>query len=155
MRRGFKAQAERLAQQIRSEMGTKASSGLDAAALAAHAGADVRRADEFTSLSKLKALEALQPGAFSACTFHIGGRPIIVYSPLASHGRTQSDLAWPSSGFGRQAWCAFDNASTIAVRCSTIFYNGWLISCRDANRRNSKPYLHVRAVPGLYVVDPR
>ena len=93
MRRGFKAQAERLAQEIRSEMGTRASSGLDAASLATHAGADVRRADELTSFSKLEAIEALQPGAFSACTFHIGGRPIIVYSPLASHGRTQSDLA--------------------------------------------------------------
>ena len=93
MRRGFKTQAERLAHQIRSEMGARALSGLDAAALATHAGADVRRADELTSLNKLKALEALQPGAFSACTFHVGGRPIIVYSPLASYGRTQSDLA--------------------------------------------------------------
>ena len=34
-------------------------------------------------------------------------------------------------------------------------YNGWLISCRDANRRKTKPYLHVRPVPGLFVVDPR
>ena len=93
MRRGFKAQAERVAQEIRLEMGTNASSGLDATSLATHAGADVRRADELTSTSKLKALEALQPGAFSACTFHIGGRPVIVYSPLASHGRTQSDVA--------------------------------------------------------------
>ena len=31
-------------------------------------------------------------------------------------------------------------------------YNGWLISCRDANRRSTKPYLHVRPVPGLYVL---
>ena len=74
-------------------MGTRASDGLDAVLLATHAGAEVRRADELTSLSKLKTLETLQSGAFSACTFHIGGRPIIVYSPLASHGRTQSDVA--------------------------------------------------------------
>ena len=36
-----------------------------------------------------------------------------------------------------------------------MIYSGWLISCRDAHRRNSKPYLHVRPVPGLYIVDPR
>ena len=40
-------------------------------------------------------------------------------------------------------------------RIREMIYNGWLISCRDANRRNRKPYLHVRPVPGLYVVDPR
>ena len=37
----------------------------------------------------------------------------------------------------------------------TIIYNGWLISCRDADRRKRSPYLHIRPVPGLYVVDPR
>ena len=36
-----------------------------------------------------------------------------------------------------------------------MIYSGWLISCRDAHRRNANPYLHVRPVPGLYVVDPR
>ena len=36
-----------------------------------------------------------------------------------------------------------------------MIYNGWLISCRDANRRNKQPYLHIRPVPGLFVVDPR
>ena len=74
-------------------MGIRPSDGLDAAVLAAHAEANVARADRLTSRSKLEALEKLQPGAFSACTFHIRGRPTIVYSPLASHGRTQSDIA--------------------------------------------------------------
>lgn len=40
-------------------------------------------------------------------------------------------------------------------RIRDMIYNGWLISCRDAGRRNTKPYLHVRPVPGLYIVDPR
>ncbi len=40
-------------------------------------------------------------------------------------------------------------------RIRDMIYNGWLISCRDANRRKAKPYLHIRPVPGLYVVDPR
>ena len=74
MRRGFKAEAERLAKQVRSDMGIKPSGRLDAMKLALHAGAEVQRADDLTSRDKLEALEALQPGAFSACTFHVGER---------------------------------------------------------------------------------
>jgi Zn-dependent peptidase ImmA (M78 family) len=66
---------------------------LDAVQLAQHLGAQVRSAEELTNRAKLDQLEALQPGAFSACTFQIGDRYIIVYSPLATPGRTQSDLA--------------------------------------------------------------
>lgn len=93
MRRGFKAEAERTAEAIRAEMGKRASDPLDAVELARHVGAEVRRADELTSLEKLETLEQLQPGAFSACTFSIGDRHVIVYSPLASAGRTQSDIS--------------------------------------------------------------
>lgn len=93
MRRGFKAEAERLAASIRKEMGKRASEHVDATELARHAGAEVRCADELTSLAKLEELEALQAGAFSACTFSIGAQHIVVYSPLASPGRTQSDIA--------------------------------------------------------------
>lgn len=93
MRRGFKAEAERLAEQVRTEMGKRPSDPLDAMELARHVGADVRPADGLTSLAKLQALEQLQPGAFSACTFTVGDKHVIVYSPLASEGRTQSDVA--------------------------------------------------------------
>jgi Zn-dependent peptidase ImmA (M78 family) len=93
MRRGFKAEAERLAEKIRDEMGKRPSDGLDALELGQHVGAELRRADTLTSLAKLQTLEELQPGAFSACTFTIGIRHIIVYSPFASMGRTQSDVA--------------------------------------------------------------
>lgn len=93
MRRGFKAEAERTAEAIRAEMGKRASDPLDAVELARHVGAEVRRADELTSLEKLETLEQLQPGAFSACTFSIGDRHVVVYSPLASAGRTQSDIS--------------------------------------------------------------
>jgi Zn-dependent peptidase ImmA (M78 family) len=93
MRRGFKADAERIAERVRKQMGKRASDPLDAVELARHVGAEVRRADELTSLAKLEKLEELQPGSFSACTFTIGDRHVIVYSPLASAGRTQSDLA--------------------------------------------------------------
>jgi Zn-dependent peptidase ImmA (M78 family) len=46
-----------------------------------------------TSTEKLQTLEEIQPGAFSACTFTIGNLYIIVYNPIASPGRTQSDIA--------------------------------------------------------------
>ena len=66
---------------------------LDALGLANHVGAEVRSADELTTLAKLEALEELQPGAFSACTFTLESRHVIVYNPLASPGRRQSDIS--------------------------------------------------------------
>src|SRR4051812_14717917 len=74
-------------------MGNKSADGIDAMEMADHVGAEVRRADELTSIEKLVTLDELQPGAFSACTFNIDGRHVIVYSPLCSPGRTQSDIA--------------------------------------------------------------
>lgn len=74
-------------------MAKRPSDHVDAVELARHAGAEVRRADELTSVAKLQHLDDLQPGAFSACTFSIGDRHVVVYNPLASSGRTQSDIA--------------------------------------------------------------
>ncbi len=93
MHRGFKAEAERIAEKVREEMGLRPSDALDAVELARHVGADVRCADELTTRAKLETLEEIQPGAFSACTFTINRRHVVVYSPLASEGRTQSDIA--------------------------------------------------------------
>ena len=93
MKRGFKAMAERLAEETRHDMGIRTTQKIDLMKLAVHVGAIVRRADELTDLSKLEELEEIQPGAFSACTFHIRGKPVVVYTPLASHGRMQSDIA--------------------------------------------------------------
>lgn len=93
MRRGFKAEAERKSHDIRTAMGLKTSDRLDGIDLAKHIGAEVRSADTLTSLGKLEALDELQPGAFSACTFTIESRNIIVYSPLSTMGRRQSDIA--------------------------------------------------------------
>ena len=93
MRRGFKAEAERTADEIRAAMGKRPADALDAVELAQHVGAEVRRADELTSREKLETLEELQPGCFSACTFTVGEQHVIVYSPLASAGRKQSDIS--------------------------------------------------------------
>src|ERR1700704_4190259 len=93
MRRGFKSEAERIADQVRKDMGLGRTEPLDAVRLARPVGPDVRCADELTSLAKLQALEELQPGSFSACTFTFEDRHVIVYSRLASPGRRQSDVA--------------------------------------------------------------
>jgi Zn-dependent peptidase ImmA (M78 family) len=97
MRRGFKAFAEGMAEKIRSEMGLHPSDPIDAVKIALHLGAQVRSAEELTSLAKLRQLEHVQPGAFSACTFSIAGEHVVVYSPLASLGRRQSDIAHEAS----------------------------------------------------------
>lgn len=89
MRRGFKAEAERLAAQVRTELGLGPYKPMDIKALARHVGAQLRAADELTSLAKLEELEGLQPGAFSACTFDLGARKVIVVSPLATEQRRQ------------------------------------------------------------------
>ena len=97
MRRGFKAEAERLAAQVRTEMGLGPYKPMDIKALACHVGAQLRTADELTSLTKLEELEALQPGAFSACTFDLGTRKVIVVSPLATDERRSSDASHEAS----------------------------------------------------------
>lgn len=93
MRRGFKAEAERLAKATRSEMGIRPSDPVDVLTLAAHLGAEVRDAGELIDITKLEELDEMQPGAFSACTFALGDRHVIVFSPLASKGRRHSDIA--------------------------------------------------------------
>ncbi len=97
MRRGFKAEAERLAAQVRTEMGLGPYKSMDTTALARQVGAQLRTADELTSLTKLEELEALQPGAFSACTFDLGTRKVIVVSPLATDERRRSDASHEAS----------------------------------------------------------
>jgi IrrE N-terminal-like domain len=97
MRRGFKAEAERLATQVRDEIGLGRYKPLDIDPLVHYVGAQLRSADELTSLTKLHELEALQPGAFSACTFDFGTRKVIVVSPLASDERQRSDASHEAS----------------------------------------------------------
>jgi Zn-dependent peptidase ImmA (M78 family) len=97
MRRGFKAEAERLATQVRDEVGLGPHKPLDIGALVQYVGAQLRMADELTSLTKLHELEVLQPGAFSACTFDLGPRKVIVVSPLASDERQRSDASHEAS----------------------------------------------------------
>ena len=94
MRRGFKTEAERLATRTRDELGLQGDAHMPIRKLAAHLGIEIHPADHLVDRAELEELDALQPGAFSAATFHLpGGRTVIVCNPLSEIGRTNSDIA--------------------------------------------------------------
>lgn len=67
---------------------------MEAVALAQHAGCIVRAADTLVDIGKLKELKRIQDNAFFACTFELpGGRRAIVFNPLMSDTRRNSDVA--------------------------------------------------------------
>jgi IrrE N-terminal-like domain len=95
VRRGFKAEAERLAARLRGEMKVAPDARLDVYQLARHLGVIVRNADELVPIAELKRLDELQPGCFSAAIFHLpNGSVVAVTNPLNdSRARRDSDLA--------------------------------------------------------------
>jgi Zn-dependent peptidase ImmA (M78 family) len=93
MRRGFKAEAERLAIQVRAEARLGPLDKLNIERLAQHVGASIRTADELVTRAKLERLEQMQPGAFSAATFDLNGRIVIVTNPLTEEERRRSDVS--------------------------------------------------------------
>ncbi len=94
LRRGFKAEAERLANDIWRQMGLTPKDRMDAVKLAEHVGCDVRPADSLVDIAKLRELRRIQQDAFSACTFELpDGRYAVVFNPLMSEARRNSDIA--------------------------------------------------------------
>jgi len=93
LQRGFKAAAEREAARVRGELGLAPHDLLDPADLARHLGVAVVDASALVDLAELEELERLQAFAFSAATFDIEGRKVIVFSPLRAPGRRNSDIA--------------------------------------------------------------
>ncbi|MEY9912811.1 Zn-dependent peptidase ImmA (M78 family) [Catenulispora sp. MAP12-49] len=94
MRRGFKTEAERLAERQRAQLGLRPTDPLKIIDLAKSLGVEVYSASELVGRAALEKLEGLQPGAFSAATFHLpDGRTVMVYNPLNEPGRTNSDIA--------------------------------------------------------------
>lgn len=91
--RGFKAQAEREAARVRKELGLRTTDPVQAHALAEHAGARVVSAERLVPREDLEDLERLQAYAFSAATFEIRDKKVIVTNPLRSAGRLASDVA--------------------------------------------------------------
>ena len=94
LRRGFKAEAERLAKDIWREMSLTSNDRMDAVKLAEHVGCIVRPADALVDITKLEELYRIQDDAFFACTFELSGdRYAIVFNPLMSNTRRNSDVA--------------------------------------------------------------
>jgi hypothetical protein len=94
MRRGFKTEAERLADRTRAELGLQPHAHMPIRSLAAHLDIEIFPADQLVNRVDLEELDQLQPGAFSAAAFHLpGGRTVIVSNPLSEVGRTNSDIA--------------------------------------------------------------
>lgn len=91
--RGFKANAERESDRLRRALGLRPADPIDITELADHLGVKVVSADALVSRERLEEIERLQAFAFSAATFEIGDRKIIVTNPLRSDGRLASDIA--------------------------------------------------------------
>jgi Zn-dependent peptidase ImmA (M78 family) len=93
LRRGFAAEAERQAARIRDELGLGRADTVDIREVARHLGVRVVAADELVDITRLQELERLQAFAFSGCTFDLNGTRVIVFNPLRTPERTQSDIA--------------------------------------------------------------
>ena len=91
--RGFKTNAEKIADELRSAIGARSDRPLDLNALGQHAGARLVAADELVPIEQLQEIERLQAFAFSACTFDIDGLVVVVYNPLRKPDRRASDIA--------------------------------------------------------------
>jgi Zn-dependent peptidase ImmA (M78 family) len=61
--------------------------------LVKHVGARLINAEKLVDLAQLHELENIQAYAFSAATFDVNGKKVIVTNPLRSDGRLASDIA--------------------------------------------------------------
>jgi Zn-dependent peptidase ImmA (M78 family) len=93
MRRGFRAEAERISSAIRADLGIGAADPLPLEEAARVRKAEVVSAFDLVDLDRLAELDRLQAFAFSACTFEVDGNAVIVFNPLRSPARQQSDVA--------------------------------------------------------------
>src|SRR4051812_46970739 len=92
-RRGFKSDAERLAEELRRRLGVRVNEQMDLQELATILKARIVPADSLVPLARLAELKAIQDDAFSACTFTVGSESVIVFNPLNIGGRRNSDIA--------------------------------------------------------------
>jgi Zn-dependent peptidase ImmA (M78 family) len=91
--RGFKAEAERTAARLRAELSLADHDTVDIKVLAEHLDVRIVSAAEIVSLDRLEEIESIQAYSFSACTFDVNGRHVIVFNPIRSAERTASDIA--------------------------------------------------------------
>ena len=94
LRRGFKSEAERIAQRVRTELSMGAAQMVTPEVLADLLGVEVRSGDELIPRKCFVELDQIQKGAFFASTFRPSDdRVVVVYNPLSPERRRRSDLA--------------------------------------------------------------
>jgi Zn-dependent peptidase ImmA (M78 family) len=96
LRRGFKAEAERVGTEIRRELSLTPTCRLDPLSLAEHLGIPVFRIEDCFKYSKeltlLKHLLQGEPDSFSAITILDGGRRIIIHNESHAVTRQANDI---------------------------------------------------------------
>ena len=94
LRRGFKAEAERVAESVRAEMGLGPTEPAEPRAVADHFGVEVYAASQLVAGRALEELNRIQADAFSAITFTLPvGRTAVVYNSDHSEARVNSNVA--------------------------------------------------------------
>lgn len=94
LRRGFKSECERIAERVRAEAHLSTGAQVNPETLAKHLDVEVLAGDVLLPRSRFEDLRELQDDAFSACTFPpIEDRTVVVYNPLSTIGRRNSDVA--------------------------------------------------------------
>lgn len=96
LRRGFKAEAERLSARVRTELGLTTHDQLECEALASRLGVAILSLDDLVASGALpeSAARLSQAAArFSALTLCHGDRRLIVHNPAESPGRHANSLA--------------------------------------------------------------
>lgn len=91
--RGFKTEAERTAVDLRQRLGLRQTDPINLAKVALLLGARIVSAESLVPRERLEEIENIQAFAFSACTFDVKGKPVIVFNPLRTPGRQSSDIA--------------------------------------------------------------
>lgn len=91
--RGFKTQAEKLAEKAWQDLGIVAGTRFDIERFAEALGARIVMADDLVPRARLEEIDHIQPFSFSACTFLLADGPIIVLNPVVGAGRRRSDAA--------------------------------------------------------------
>ncbi len=94
LRRGFKSEAERIARDVRTELGMGATQSVAPEVLAELLGIEVRAGDELIPRERFNYLDDIQPDSFSACTLRPSpDRTVVVYNPRSGATRRRSDIA--------------------------------------------------------------
>lgn len=91
--RGFKAEAERIAQRVRADAHVGRSARLKLKSVAESLDVRIVSAQELVPIETLHEIERIQAYSFSACTFEINERHVIVFNPIRSRPRRRSDIA--------------------------------------------------------------